>query len=770
MSRYRFGPFELDAESAVLYKHGSPIRLQKQPFQILLSLVKRSGEVVTRDELRQTVWNAGTFVDFEHGLNTAMNKIRRALGDSSGHAIYIETLPGVGYRFVGPIAQPSSEPARQQPGPASAIGERPDKPAPVLNPPLHEAPLSVNGVVARRGYHLAAAGLGAVGLLLIASFTLREAPKLTGREAPTLTEKDTVVLADFANSTGDAEFDQMLREALAIQLEESPFLKVLDNDRVDEDLQLMRQPAGTRITNGLAREICQRENEKAMIHGSIANLGKAFSITLQATDCQSGRVLARVQVESSDKERALDAVATAAKGLRAKLGESLTSIRQVSPPGERVTTTSLAAFRTFALGATQFRRGNYTGAIPIFQHAVELDPEFSTAWLYLGISYQMSGDTGQHMSEALRRAFEMRNRVSEYEHLFAASMFYYYVAHDWENARASSELWTHLYHRNYVADNLLGNIFGQQGNWEDALSQYRRADELANSAVVKSNFARTLVRLDRFADAIAYIRKEFARNPDNTELHRLSLQIALRQPDEASVRSEMEWFSTRPSGYMALEVQAADAFVRGQRRRQEELLRRAREMRTRLNLAPPAFAPAEEDALTGSCKSVQRANGGNAVALALCGDGRQVAAALQRAGKAAATQPSDSDLALARLLAGATAGLSQNRPAEAVEQLRLVGSVEQRHAEVPYLRGLAFLRLHKGAEAAAEFRKIVDHRGSFWGPYYPSACVALARSEVLAGDMPAAARTYRDFLTLWRDADPDIPLLRQARLEYAALH
>jgi DNA-binding winged helix-turn-helix (wHTH) protein/tetratricopeptide (TPR) repeat protein len=762
MSRYRFGPFELDAESGALHKHGSRVRLQKQPFQILLTLIQRSGHVVTRNELRQAVWGADTFVDFEHGLNAAVNKIRRALGDSSDHAIYIETLPGEGYRFVSPIAEQPSKAAIHASSTQAAPAEEHSNPESVNPGPVTpNARVPVRVVAARRGPRFAAAVAAAVGLLLIGSFTLHKPPKLT--------DKDTVVLADFTNSTGDAEFNDMLREALAIQLEESPFLKVLDDERVGEDLQLMRRPPGTQITNGLAREICQRENEKAMIHGSIANLGKTFSITLQATDCQSGGVLAREQAESPDKERALEAVSTAARGLRAKLGESLTSIRQTSPSGDRVTTISLAAFQTFGLGAAQFRRGNYNAAIPVFQHAVELDPEFSTAWLYLGISYQSSGDTGEHMSEALKRAFDMRGRVPEREHLFASSMYYYYVLHDFEKARASSELWSHLYPRNYVAENLLGNVFGQEGNLEEALREYQRADELATSAVVKSNLTRALIRLNRFDDATAYIRKEFARNTDNTVLHRNALQLALMHSDDTSARREMQWFSTKPAEYLSLEAQAANAFVRGQRHRQEELLREARQMRTHLSLAVPAFSPAEEDALTGTCDSTRRENRGSAVALALCADGPQVTSALKNAEKAAAARPYDADIALADLLVRAAAELSQNHPAAAIEQLRSSSRIERRHPEVIYLRGLACLRLHKGAEAAAEFRKIVDHKGTYWGPYYPVSYVALARSEVLAGDMPKARQTWQEFLALWRDADPDIPILRQARLEYGAL-
>ena len=559
MSRYQFGPFDLDAEAGELRKHGIRIRIQKQPLQILRTLVERSGSVVSREDLRQTVWTDGTFVDFEHSLNAAVNKVRQALGDSSDRALYIETIPGHGYRFV---VQPEKQP-----------GEK-DK-------LVAAQPTPTNGFAKPWNVRIAA-GAAALGLCTLCAvggyFYLHRTPKLT--------DKDTVVIADFTNATGDPEFDDMLREALAIQLEDSPFLKVLDDTEVYQDLQLMKQPQGARVTNDLAREICQRENQKAMISGAIGSMGKSVSITLQATNCQTGDTLARLQAEAPDREHALDAVAAAAKKMREKLGESLSSIEKLAPPGDRdhVSTPSLAAFQNFALGAAQYRQGNYVASIPILRRALDLDPKFAIAWLYLAMAYQGSGDRGEHYAEGLKRSFDLRDRASERERLFISSLYYYYAMRDWHKTSESAELLTRFYPRDYVPHNTLGLAYMQQGRIEDALREYQQSNAMGGTAVTKSNLTTALVRLDRFDEAQAFIRRELARNADNMSLHALALQIALIRADGPSAQTELAWFSGKSAAYRAFEVQATNQLVLGQRHRGKELRRQADELRAQQNL------------------------------------------------------------------------------------------------------------------------------------------------------------------------------------------
>jgi predicted Ser/Thr protein kinase len=297
---------------------------------------------------------------------------------------------------------------------------------------------------------------------------------------PRLTDKDTIVLADFVNETGDRVFDGTLREALAIQLEESPFLKVLDESQVRQDLQLMRKSRDESLTKELGREICQRENEKAMISGTIASLGKAYVITVAATNCESGATLARQQAQVPDKEHALDAVSSIAKKVRENLGESLASIQSMAPPNERVTTTSLEAFRAFAIAAAQFRQGHYLAAIPILRRAVELDPGFSTAWLYLGTAYQLAGDRSQqHQGYSYQKAFDLRNQASERERLLI-STFYYYT---WRTTGRRRGSWRSCGHdRSHVSicpSTCRRWCTSRKGTWREACESSRRRSRWA---------------------------------------------------------------------------------------------------------------------------------------------------------------------------------------------------------------------------------------------------------------------------------------------------
>jgi DNA-binding winged helix-turn-helix (wHTH) protein/tetratricopeptide (TPR) repeat protein len=745
MSRYQFGPFDLDAEVGELRKHGIRIRIQKQPLQILQTLVERSGAVVSREDLQQTIWADGTFVDFEHGLNAGVNKVRRALGDSSDRALYIETVPGQGYRFVAAI--------EKLPGPQQQYPEQPGEPVAV-------EPTVTTG--ARRWNVRVTAGAAALVLCAIGSyFYFQRTPKLT--------DKDTIVIADFTNATGNPEFDDMLREALAIQLEESPFLKVLDDDEVYRDLQLMGQPQGARVTNEVAREICQRENQKAMISGAIGSMGKSFSITLQAINCQTGDTLARLQAAAPDREHALDTVAAAAKKMREKLGESLGSIEKLEPAGDHdhVTTPSLAAFRNFALGAAQYRQGHYVSAIPLLQRALDLDPKFAFAWLYLSMSYHAAGDRS-HYAEGLKRAFDLRDQISERERLFVSSLYYYYVMQDWQKTRETAEILTRLYPRDAIPHNTLGLAYMQQGSIDDALREYLQSNEMGGTAIVKSNLTTALVRLDRFDEARVFIQKELARNSDHIGLHAIALQIALMRGDGPAEQTELDWFSGKPAAYLGIEIEAANRLVLGQRRRQRELLRQADELRAQRSLTKSSAAWTDEDAVAGICASTLRVNVPSPVALAHCGQAPQIAKAIKGVEDAARSRPFDMRVTAMDLpLTRAAGSLAQNRPETAIEQLRSMDQIERIHPEPIYLRGLAYLRLRKGEEAAAEFQKIIDHKGAYWGPFYSVSFVGLARSAALAGDMPRSKRAYQDFLTLWKDADADLPILKQAKVEYS---
>ncbi len=302
------------------------------------------------------------------------------------------------------------------------------------------------------------------------------------------------------------------------------------------------------------------------------------------------------------------------------------------------------------------------------------------------------------------------------------------------------------------------------------MREYNQSNEMGGPAVVKSNLAKAFAVLDRFDEAKNVIGKELARNGDNTGLRRVALQIALIQADQSSLRKQLQWFSGKPAEYFVFETQATNAFALGQRRREEELLRQAGELRARQHLSASVAPRMVEDALTGACESTHPASAAGAVPLALCGTPAQIAKALKSAEDASRDRPYNTQATAVNLpLIRAAASLAQNRPEAAVEQLRSIDQLERVHPEAIYLRGTAYLRLRKGVEAVAEFQKIVDHKGNYWGPFYPVSYLGVARGAALAGDTPKARKAYQDFLTLWKDADPDIPILKQARSEYAQL-
>jgi tRNA A-37 threonylcarbamoyl transferase component Bud32/Flp pilus assembly protein TadD len=623
--------------------------------------------------------------------------------------------------------------------------------------------------------------LAAAGVLVLAAGSVFLWQRM---QAKPLTDKDVLVLADFTNTTGDTVFDGTLREALAVQLEQSPFLKIMGDEQVRQDLRFMGRSAGERITNQAAREICQRESEKAMIGGSIASLGKTYAITLQATNCQTGESLAREQVEAEDKEHVLRAVATAATKMRAKLGESLASIRKLNVPNQQVTTTSLEAFQAFALGRAQRFSGLSSAAIPFYQRAIELDPNFASAYVGLGTVYGNVGETGRR-AEYDKKAFALIDRVSELERLEISAFFYSSGTGELNKAVDAWQLYARTYQREAVPRNALGNLYVSTGDVEKALAEFQEAVRVEpRFAYAYSNQVMAYSYLDRFDEAKAVAERFFAQKLDSPAIHQNLLRLAYLQGIREEAERHIQWLAGKPEEYTSFNVQATNAAALGQLRRAGELLGRATEMARRRSLPETAarFQAQEAlgEALVGSCEAArskaraailpEQAPADTLTAtlpLALCGD----AAAAQRAAEETTKRYPVHTIWNAVQLPSIRAAieLSRNQPEQAVELLQSAAPYERAYAYAVYLRGLAYLRARKGAEAAAEFQKILDHRGANWGPYYPLSYVGLARAAALTGDSARARKAYQDFLALWKDADPDVPILKEAKQEYAKL-
>jgi eukaryotic-like serine/threonine-protein kinase len=746
---YEFGPFRIDPEKEILLRSGEPIPLQPKTFQILLVLVRHNRELVTKDDLMKTVW-PDTFVE-ETNLSRNIFMLRKALGESPQDHQYILTVPGRGYRLAENVRLvPEQE--------LSIIAAKHSKVQVQIAETKSWGWFLLTAVV------VLVAGVGTTWLL--------------HRRNPVLTEKDTIVLADFLNTTGEAVFDCTLRQGLAIQLEQSPFLKIMDDEQVQQDLRLMSIAPASHITNQIARDICVRDGAAATIDGSIESLGKNYVITLQATTCRGGATLAREQIQAGDKEHVLNALGTAATAMRAKLGESLNSIQKLNRPLEQATTASLEALQSYTAGFSEMNQGQFLAAIPLFERAIELDPNFAMAYFMLGVAFENAGDI-ERSREYTQRAFGLVDRVSEFERDLITPVYYSYDGQS-DKAIDAYLLGIRNYPRFWGFHNDLSVDYIDLGQFEEGLQEGQEATGL--EASVEPPYRRQLdayICLNRLAEAKQLAEKLRAQGLGGARIHQRFLEIAYVEGDGAAAAREIQWFAGKPAEYLSFGLQAANHNALGQRRESSKLYRRAAETALRQGLQNAAAefeeADARADALSGNCETVRRL-GRPALALAMCGEAAQ---AEKLAGETSKQFPNGTLWNAVQLPAiRAAIALKHGQPDKAVELLASASAYERAHPDAVYLRGLAYLDLHEGAKAASEFEKIVDHKGAnwgstwqhpYWGQFYSVSYLGLARGSSLAGDPAKAGRAYQAFLSLWKDADPDIPILKQAKAEYAKL-
>ena len=416
---FQFDEYVLDAERLRLSRAGEVIALHPKVAETLLALLEQRGEVVSKEELMNHLW-PDTFVE-EANLKQNIYVLRRTLGDDTGEPRYIATVPKRGYRFVGEVGKLEAEAATPN---GAAI-----QPAPIP---------AVPAIKRYRRWWLAAMALAVVAAIVVAlSFT---------RSKPVLTDKDTILLADWDNKTGDAIFDGTLKQGLAVQLQQSPFLNLFPDAQARSTLRLMGRAADEKVTPDIGREICQRQGVKALIAGTIAPLGSHYVVTLEAISGQNGDVVAREQIEAASKEQVLTALSTAISKLRAKLGESLASIQKFDKPLQQVTTPSLEALKVYSTGVDNFRKGKLREAIPFLQRAIELDPDFASAYATLSFVYTNIGDVSRKV-EAASKAFALKERASEYEKLLITDSYYSLALGDIDKTIELEELWKQMYPR-----------------------------------------------------------------------------------------------------------------------------------------------------------------------------------------------------------------------------------------------------------------------------------------------------------------------------------
>jgi len=608
----------------------------------------------------------------------------------------------------------------------------------------------------------------------------------THRSAHALTDKDLILVTDFTNTTGASVFDGTLKSATAVGLGQSPYLNVVSDQKVQQTLKLMGQPAEARITPEIGRQICSRNAIKAMLTGSIAALGSQYVITLSAVNAVTGDVLAEEQVQASKKEDVLNSLGEAVSKLRGKLGESLASVKKFDKPLAEVTTSSLEALKAYTDARAARDKGDEYGAVPLFKHAIGLDPTFASAYAFLGTTYSNMGQTEPY-EQYLKQAFDLRDRASERERFYIAGHYYDSLG----DIEQSLQTW-HLYHQTYpndeTPDSNLAVLYGRLGDSEKALQFSLEGTRVApDSNYGYLNAAFSYIAFGRFEEAKAIANTGLQKTDGAAELHAVLAVNAMAQDDLATAQKESDLTSASPPIYLELllPVQAARAAGHGQLRKARELLSQAEDISRRMGFSESqAFALCGKswfDMVLGNRSRPGFDSGGPlalsqspevvafvARTLALSGSD---SAALRLADELSRKRPQDTWVQTLNVpVIRAQIEINHGNGAKAIELLRPAQSYDKGRPGILSLRGQAYLLNHQPREAEDEFQAAIKLRNVGWQD--PSGWLAqlyLARAYVMLGDSAKARAAYQDFLASWKDADPDVPLLKQAQAEYAKL-
>jgi len=736
--------------------------------EVLLLLARRPGELVTRQEIIEKLWGKNVVLDTDNAINTAIRKIRQVLEDDSEQPRLVQTVTGKGYRFIGQISE--ADP-----------------------PPVTRAPTEVRSVGRKPRWLIVAAAV-AVSAMAVAGY-------LYSRRTPILTEKDTIVLADFANSTGDPVFDDTLRQGLAVQLEQSPYLSLISDERIQQMLKLMAKPADPRLAPDVAREVCQRTASAAVLDGSIASLGSQYVLTLRARDCRAGGVLDEEQVQAARKEDVLIALSQIASRFRTRVGESLSTVKSHDIPLAEATTPSLEALKAYSAGWQVAFSSGSAAAVSFFQRATEIDPSFASAYASLG---RVFGDIGESVLSAqnTRKAYQLRDRASDQEKFFISVTYDLQVTGNLENAQQACDLWAQAYPRAWLPHGLLaGGIYPNLGKYEKSVEEAKIAVGInPDFSIGYSILAGSYLALGRTGEAERTLQRAAVRKLDIPDFHVQRYIIAFLKDDQTGMEreathpwekpgvddwmSDAEGFVSAYSGHLEearkMSQRAADLARKAGRRETEALYQTAAAVREVLFGNASTARQRTRDALElSSSRDVEyRA----AFALALSGDASRSQTLTD---DLARRFPEDTIVRFTYLPAlRALLALNHGQPTIAVELLQtaipyesgnpieggseyLVGAGNLYPA---YVRGVAYLAARRGREAAAEFQKILAHRGIVLSdPIGALARLQLGRAYALSGDQGEARSAYQNFLTGWTEADPGIPILKQAKEEYAKL-
>ncbi|MFY9911087.1 MAG: winged helix-turn-helix domain-containing protein [Candidatus Sulfotelmatobacter sp.] len=806
---FQFGEFQIDAQARTLRREEKILTLNFRAFDVLLYLVQNPGKVLTRDELLKNVWQ-NTYVD-ENNLAQSISVLRRALEEKPGDNSYIVTLPGRGYQFVATVQVVASENLAivpdaatvASPGPSRVLFQQhtirtsviTEEKASSGTAALPEAP----AVRASKLWKIAAPVL-LVALLVAGRLYYRS------RQSKHLTEKDTIVLTDFANSTGDAIFDDTLKTALNISLRQSPFLNLLSNGAVSKTLKLMTRPAGTKLTPEVARELCQRTSSKAYIAGSIGSLGSEYVLGLKAVNCQSGDTLAEELVTAASKEKVLDALDEASSKLRGELGESLETVRKFDVPLAEATTSSLEALKAYSLGRKAVDEANPAVALPHLQRAVELDPNFALGYWGVGWMYSSLGELGR-AREYFTKAFQLREHTSEWEKLLITADYYSHVTGELDKSAQIYREQIESYPRQYSRYRGLGIAYAELGQYEKAVEITRQAMRLSPGTTAdEENIANDALALQRFDEARQIIHEAQARKEGDLVMRAALYALAFIGSDSAGMAEQRQWLAGNPDyENLGLALASDTEAYRGHLGKARELSEGAVDSAIRADSKETGAIwqaiAAQREAAYGNAREARQSatdalkltsaspgvEGEVALAFAMASDTARAESLAQDLGK---RFPLDTQMQSLWLPAiQGQVALDRKNPASALNALQAESRIELGQILFvmnlsclypKYVRGEAFLAAGQGTAAAAEFQEIIDHSGIVWNCWTGALShLGVARANALQattaqGADAAAARVralaaYKDFLTLWKDADPDVPILKQAKAEYAKL-
>jgi DNA-binding winged helix-turn-helix (wHTH) protein/predicted Zn-dependent protease len=749
--------------------------------EILFLLIEQRGQLVSREDIIGRVWGKDVFLDTDNSINAAIRKIRQILKDDPENPVFVQTVTGKGYRFIAAVTEVSV--SAQQGG----VGNSGAK-AQVIEPDLVNAKLAAATGVGKRWKLIIPASVTVLALAIGSYFYYHRTLKLT--------DKDTIVLADFTNTTGDPVFDGTLRQGMSVQLEQSPFLSLISEERIQQVLRMMGQPVDARLTPVVAREVCERTASAAVLEGSIASLGSQYVLGLRAKSCRTGDVLAEEQAQAARKEDVLNTLGQIASKFRTRVGESLTMVEKYDTPLAEATTPSLEALRAYSAGWKVNSAIGSAAAVPVFKQAIEVDPKFAMAYALLG---RMYGDIGESAlsAESTTKAYQFRDRASDDERFFISASYDMQVTGNLEKAQQTCELWVQAYPRAIAPHAFLsGIIYPAFGKFETAAEEAAITTRLdPDFPIGYGNLASSYIALGRLDEAETTIQRAFERKlqrpffpvqlyavaflkDDKTGMERLVAQARGKLGVEDSM-SDSESSVLAYSGHLEqarkMSQRAADLA------RQADHRERAALYETNAALREAFFGnalPARQRAMAALEPSTGRdVEYAVAFALALSGDSSR---SQTLADDLSRRFPADTRVAFTYLpTLRALLALNHSEPSKAIELLRTAipyelasgtGAVRAHRLYPAYVRGEVYLAAHQGQEAAVEFQKILDHRGIVVSePIGALAHVQLGRAYVLAGDKDKARVAYQDFLMLWKDADPDIPILKEAKAEYARL-